>query len=356
MTDAPAPEPPAPEPAAPAPATPAPGPARLDPAARPYVDALAAAFPDLGGAVTDAAEARRILAAAPGSAAPPPAVGSVEDREVPGPDGAPPVPVRVYRPDPGRWPGPRPTVVFCHGGGWVLCDLDSHDRTVRALCRASGAVIVSVGYRRAPESRFPAAVLDAYAALRWAAGRVAELGGDPAALVVAGDSAGGNLAAGSALLARDRGGPALALQVLIYPCLDAAQDTASYRTAAEGAGEGFLTADHLRWFWEQYLGPGGDPADPLASPAAADPAGLPPAHVLTAGCDPLRDEGAAYVRALRAAGTAAELDHHPGMFHGFLALADVLPQARQAVRRLGGVISSTANHGKTSGGVGGTTG
>lgn len=209
--------------------------ARLDPAARPYVDALAAAFPDLGGAVTDAAEARRILAAAPVSAAPPPAVGSVEDREVPGPDGAPPVPVRVYRPDPGRWPGPRPTVVFCHGGGWVLCDLDSHDRTVRALCRASGAVIVSVGYRRAPESRFPAAVLDAYAALRWAAGRVAELGGDPAALVVAGDSAGGNLAAGSALLARDRGGPALALQVLIYPCLDAAQDTASYRTAAEGA-------------------------------------------------------------------------------------------------------------------------
>ncbi|MFE9843763.1 alpha/beta hydrolase fold domain-containing protein [Streptomyces goshikiensis] len=113
---------------------------------------------------------------------------------------------------------------------------------------------------------------------------------------------------------------------------------------------------HRRGFWEQYLGPGGDPADPLASPAVADPAGLPPAHVLTAGCDPLRDEGAAYVRALRAAGTEAELDHHPGMFHGFLALADVLPQARQAVRRLGGVISSTANDGKTSGGVGGATG
>ncbi|MFJ5023849.1 alpha/beta hydrolase fold domain-containing protein [Streptomyces goshikiensis] len=214
----------------PAPTAPAPGPARLDPAARPHVDALAAAFPDLGGAVTDAAQARRILAAAPGSAAPPPAVGSVEDREVPGPDGAPPVPVRVYRPDPGRWPGPRPTAVFCRGGGCVLCDLDSHDRTVRALCRASGAVVVSVGCRRAPESRFPAAVLDAYAALRWAAGRVAEPGGDPAALVVAGDSAGGNLTAGSALLARGRGGPALALQVLIYPCLDAAQDTASYRT------------------------------------------------------------------------------------------------------------------------------
>ncbi|MCX4524527.1 MULTISPECIES: alpha/beta hydrolase [unclassified Streptomyces] len=336
-----------------APALASPAGTGLDPAARPYVDALAAAFPDLGGAVTDAVEARRILAAAPKPSGPPPVVGSVEDRVVPGPDGAPPVPVRVYRPDPRRWPGPRPTVVFCHGGGWVLCGLDSHDRTVRALCRASGAVIVSVDYRRAPEHRFPAALLDAYAALRWAAGRVAELGGDPAALVVAGDSAGGNLAVGSALLARDLGGPAVALQVLVYPCLDAARDSGSYRTNAEGY---FLTAAHLRWFWEQYLGPGGDPADPLASPAAADPAGLPPAHVVTAGCDPLRDEGAAYVRALRAAGTRADLDHHPGMFHGFLALADVLPQAREAMRRLGGVINSMANDGKTSGGVGGTTG
>ncbi|MBT2456707.1 alpha/beta hydrolase [Streptomyces sp. ISL-86] len=327
------------------------GPDRLDPAARPYADALAACFPDLGGAVTDAGEARRILAAAPASTAPPLAVGSVEDREIPGPAGAPPVPVRVYRPDPGA--AARPTVVFCHGGGWVLCDLDSHDGTVRALCRASGAVVVSVGYRRAPEARFPAALLDAYAALCWAADHVDELGGDPAALVVAGDSAGGNLAAGSLLLARERGGPAVALQVLIYPCLDAAQDSESYRINADGY---FLTAAHMRWFWEQYLGPGADGGHPLASPLSADPAGLPPAHVVTAGCDPLRDDGTAYVRALRAAGTEAEQDHYPEMFHGFLALAGVLPQARQAMARLGGAIHSTACDGKTSGEIGGGAG
>ncbi|WP_405495655.1 alpha/beta hydrolase [Streptomyces sp. NBC_00096] len=326
---------------------------RLDPAARPYVDAMTAFFPDLGGAVTDAAEARRILAAVPASAGPPAAVGAVEDREVPGPPGAPPVPVRVYHPDPERWPGPRPTVVFCHGGGWVLCDLDSHDATVRALCRASGAVFVSVDYRRAPEERFPAAVHDAYAALCWAGEHIAELGGDPGALMVAGDSAGGNLAAASVLLARERGGPAVALQVLIYPALDAARDTGSHRSNAEGY---FLTAAHLRWFWEQYLGPDGDGGHPLASPLRGDPCGLPPAHVLVAGCDPLRDEGEAYHHQLIRSGVPSVLDSHPGMFHGFLALAGVLPQAGQALARLGGVIDSVHGNGKTSGGTRGDAG
>ncbi|MET9853786.1 alpha/beta hydrolase [Streptomyces sp. NPDC006450] len=325
---------------------------RLDPAARPYADALASLFPDLGGRVTDAGEARRILAAVPATARPA-VVGAVEDREVPGPAGAPPVPVRVYHPDPDRRPGPRPTVVFCHGGGWVLGDLDSYDATARALCRASGAVLVSVDYRRAPESRFPAAVHDAYAALCWAAAHLDELGGDPAALVVAGDSAGGNLAAASSLLARECGGPAVALQVLIYPCLDAARDTGSYRSNAAGY---FLTAAHLRWFWEQYLGPDGDGGDPLASPLAADPRGLPPAYVVAAGCDPLRDEGEAYHRGLLASGVRSVLDSHPGMFHGFLALAGVLPEARQALARLGEAIESTHKNGKTSGETGGDAG
>ncbi|MCJ0875695.1 alpha/beta hydrolase [Streptomyces sp. AP-93] len=328
---------------------------RLDPAARPYADALASLFPDLGGRVTDADEARRILAAVPRTARAA-VVGAVEDREVPGPAGAPPVPVRAYYPDPERWPGPRPTVVFCHGGGWVLGDLDSYDATARALCRASGAVLVSVDYRRAPEARFPAAVHDAYAALCWAGAHLDELGGDPAALVVAGDSAGGNLAAASLLLARDDRayeGPAVALQVLIYPCLDAARDTGSYRSNAEGY---FLTAAHLRWFWEQYLGPDGDGGDPLASPLAADPRGLPPAYVVVAGCDPLRDEGEAYHRRLLGAGVRSALDFHPGMFHGFLALAEVLPEARQALARLGGVIDSTHENGKTSGETGGAAG
>ncbi|MFJ3923086.1 alpha/beta hydrolase [Streptomyces sp. NPDC090022] len=328
---------------------------RLDPRARPFVRALSAFFPDLGGAVTDAAEARRILAAVPPSAAPPPEVGSVADRMVPGPPGAPPVPVRIYRPDPLRWPGPRPTVVFTHGGGFVLCDLDTYDATVRTLCRTAGAVVVSVDYRRAPEHRFPAAVLDAHAALCWAGAHLGDLGGHPGALVVAGDSAGGNLAAAALLHAAGagRGGPRVALQALVYPTLDAARTGDSHRRNAEGF---YLTATHLRWFWEQYLGPGADGADPLASPLNAAPellAGLPPAHVVVAGCDPLADDGVAYHRLLQANGVPSVLDLHPGMFHGFLALSPVLPAAAQAMERLGGAIASMANDGKTFGGAGG---
>lgn len=199
-------------------------------------------------------------------------------------------------------------MVFCHGGGWVLGDLDRYDATARALCRASGAVLVSVDYRRAPEARFPAAVHDAYAALCWAGAHIEELGGDRAALVVAGDSAGGNLAAASSLLARERGGPAVALQVLIYPCLDAAQDAGSYRSNAEGY---FLTSAHLRWFWEQYLGPGGDGGHPLASPLVADPRGLPPAYVVVAGCDPLRDEGRPTTTGCSAPGSVRPLTPTP---------------------------------------------
>ncbi|MFC9582456.1 alpha/beta hydrolase [Streptomyces yangpuensis] len=326
---------------------------RLDPAALPYADALAASFPDLGRGVTRADEARRILAAAPRPSGGPPRVGAVADRTVPGPPGAPPVPVRIYRPDPGRWPGPRPTVVFCHGGGWVLCDLDTHDTLARHLTRAAGAVVVSVDYRRAPEHRFPAAVEDAHAALCWAGAHVDGLGGDPGALVVAGDSSGGNLAAASLLLARERGGPAVALQALVYPALNAAQDSGSYRSAAEGC---FLTAAHMRWFWEQYLGPGGDGRHPLASPLRADPAGLPPAHLVVAGCDPLLDDGRAYHRRLTRSGIRSVLDGHPGMFHGFLGLAGVLPQACEALARLGGAISSTLMNGKTFGEAGGDAG
>ncbi|MGW8726784.1 alpha/beta hydrolase [Streptomyces sp. NPDC055808] len=306
---------------------------RLAPAARRWADVLASVFPDVGGTVTDAVEARRILARAPSSPGAPPAVGSVTDRSVPGPAGAPDLPVRVYRP---AAPGPAPTVVYLHGGGWVLGGLDLYDRTCRALCRASGAVLVSVDYRLAPEARFPAPAEDAYAALLWAGRHLQDLGGAAGPLVVAGDSAGGNLAAAAALLARDRQGPPLALQALVYPALDAARGTASYRANGQGY---YLTAAHLRWFWAQYLGPRGDGGHPLASPLRADLTGLPPAYVVTAGCDPLCDEGRAYVRALRAAGVAAVGDHCPGMFHGFVGLADVLPEGRAALTRLAAAIA-----------------
>lgn len=186
---------------------------RLAPGARPFMEALAGIFPDVGGTVTDVAEARRILAAAPRQPFPPRQVREVTELAVTGPPGAPELPVRVYRP---YADGPRPTVVFLHGGGWVLCGLDTHDRRVRTLCAGAGAVVVSADYRLAPEVRFPAPVEDAYAAVCWAADRLAApaagrdgdvLGGDPEALVVAGDSAGCSLAAAASLMARDRAAP-----------------------------------------------------------------------------------------------------------------------------------------------------
>ncbi|WP_224058948.1 alpha/beta hydrolase fold domain-containing protein [Streptomyces kanamyceticus] len=334
-----------------------PTPDRLAPGARPLVDALAAAFPDLGGTVTDAAQARRILDAGARSSRPskpPLAVGSVVDRVVPGPGGgAPDLPVRIYLPDPEACPGPRPTVVFFHGGGYTLCGLGSHDATARGLCARAGAAVVSVAYRLAPEHRFPAAADDAYAALCWSAREVASLGGDPGALVTAGDSSGGGLATVAALRARDREGPAVALQVLIYPVLDAGQDTASYRENAEGY---FLTAAHMRWFWQQYLGPDGDGTHPHASPLRAEPAGLPPAHLVTAGCDPLRDEGIAYARRLRAAGVPVTHGHHPEMFHGFLGFPGLLDEAETAVAAVAEAIASTAEGRKNSGEGGGCAG
>ncbi|MFI1675577.1 alpha/beta hydrolase [Streptomyces sp. NPDC020607] len=279
------------------------------------------------------------------------------DRTIPGPPGAPRLPVRLYMPAPETDPrpaAPRPTVVFFHGGGYVLCGLDSHDATVRALAARSGAVVVSVAYRLAPEHRFPAAVDDAYAALCWAAGESAALGGDPDAVVTAGDSSGGGLAAAVALRARDEGGPAIALQVLLYPLLDAAQDTASYRENAHGY---FPTAAHLRWFWQQYLGADGQGEHPHASPLrAADLHGLPPAYIVTAGCDPLRDEGLAYAARLRAAGGQVTTDHHPHMFHGFLGFPEVLPDAVRAMTGAAEAIGSTGGRRKNSGGSGGGAG
>lgn len=326
---------------------------RLAPDARPLVDALSAAFPDLGGTVTDAAEARRILAATPSTGKAPPPVGAVEDRTVPGPAGAPDLPVCVYRPEGAA--RHRPTVVFFHGGGYTICGLDTHDATARRLCAESGAVVVSVAYRLAPEDRFPAAAEDAYAALCWAAAEAGAggLGGDPGAVVTAGDSSGGGLATVAALMARDRSGPAVALQVLIYPVLDAGQDSASYTSKASGY---FLTAAHMRWFWEQYLGPDGDGTHPYASPLRAGLAGLPPAHIVTAGCDPLCDEGRAYAARLRSAGVAVTEGHHPGMFHGFLGFPQLLREARSALTDVAEAVALTVSDRKNGGDVGGNTG
>jgi acetyl esterase len=221
---------------------------------------------------------------------------------------------------------PAPVVVYLHGGGWVLCGLETHDTGCRTLADRLGAVVISVDYRRAPEDQFPAAAEDSYAATVWAAGQARELGGDPARMVVAGDSAGGNLAAAVALMARDRGGPAIAYQLLVYPVIDVARNTMSYRENATGY---YLTAQHMQWYWEQYLGPA-DGHDPYASPIYADLAGLPPALIVTAEHDPLRDEGEAYAEALQRAGVDATARRYAGMFHGFFNMTEHLAGARDA--------------------------
>ncbi|MGW0736448.1 alpha/beta hydrolase [Streptomyces sp. NPDC002851] len=312
---------------------------RLAPETRALVDMITDVFPDLGGTVTDAAEARRILATLPKPPWGPPEVGSVEDRTIPGLEGDPDIPVRIYLPDPAAAPGPRPTVVFLHGGGFAIGSLDSHDGTARHLCRESGAAVVAVDYRLAPEHPFPAGLRDAWAALEWTAAHVGELGGDPGALVVAGDSAGGNLAAVLAQTARDRGGPALALQVLVYPATDMGREWPSYTRNGTGY---FLSIAHMRWFEQQYLAPGTERTHPQVSPLRGDLRGLPPAHVVTAGCDPLCDEGLAYAERLRHAGVPVTEGHFPAMFHGFFGFAELIPEARTAVQEAAAAIAATA--------------
>jgi acetyl esterase len=241
-------------------------------------------------------------------------VARVEDWTIPGPGLG--VPARVFTPSGGV--RPYPILVFFHGGGWVFGTLDTHSDICRTLCHRSGSLVVSVDYRRAPEHRFPAALEDCCAAVQWCADHAAEIGGDPTRLAVAGDSAGGNLAAAAALRFRDEGGPALALQVLIYPVTNCAFDTASYHQYAAGYG---LTRDMMRFFWKSYLSSPTDANHPTASPLqAADLAGLPPALVLTAQYDVLRDEGEAYAARLAQAAVPVRCTRYLEMNHGFVQL------------------------------------
>jgi acetyl esterase len=251
-------------------------------------------------------------------------VAHVENRTIPGPAGE--LPVRVYRPEADA---PLPVLVFYHGGGWVIGSLETHDGTCRELASQAGCVVVSVDYRLAPEHRHPAAADDCYAALTWVAENAAEVGGDPSRLAVGGDSAGGNLSAVVALLARERGGPALALQLLIYPVTDADFETASYGENAEGY---LLTRDAMLWFWDHYVPDPADRALATAAPLRADDlSGLPAALVLTAEFDPLRDEGEAYARRLEEAGVRVTATRYDGMIHGFFAMGALVPPARKAV-------------------------
>ena len=256
-----------------------------------------------------------------------PAVKVTEQR-VQGPDGGADIPVRVYTPDGDGGTDGWPVVVMFHGGGFIAGSPDSHDGGARELCAQAEAIVVSVDYRLAPEHKFPAAAEDCYAALQWAAAHARELGGDPTRLAITGDSAGGNLAAAVALMSRDRGGPPIALQALVYPVIDPACDSISAKANAEGY---LLTTASMQWMWSQYVNGAADYANPYAAPVkAASLAGLPPALVITAEFDPLRDEGEAYGRAMAAAGVPVTISRYDGMIHGFASCFDVTPRARDA--------------------------
>ena len=292
----------------------------LDPQARAIVDTLAVVFPDLGGTVTDAVHAREILDLAPNLPVLVP-LPSVVDRTIPGPDGAPGIPVRIYRPVADQ-DTVTPGVVFFHGGGFSICTVAIYDNFCRDIARSTGATVVSVEFRLAPETPYPGGLEDAYAATAWVAEHAAELRVDPARLAVAGDSGGGNFAAVVSLMARDRAAlgqqsPKIAVQLLVYPSVDLA-DGAGYPSREENATGFFLTAKHMAWFHEQYV-QAADVTDPYMSPIKApDHSVLPHAVIVTAEHDPLRDEGDAYAAKLAAAGVT--VDHFPveGMFHGFL--------------------------------------
>lgn len=257
----------------------------------------------------------------PGTVAEP--VANVIDTTLAGFAGA--IPVRVYTP---AGDGPFPMLLFYHGGGFVICNLETHDALARVLCNVLGAVVVSVDYRLAPEHRFPAAADDAFAALRGAVANAAQWNADASRIIVAGDSAGGNLAAVTCLMARDRSGPAIAAQLLFYPMIDAACDSASYSENATGY---VLEAARLRWFWQQYLASSADGLLPYASPIRADARALPPAFIVTAQYDVLRDEGIAYAAHLRGAGVAVEHQHVDGQIHGFVSYLETVPAARATI-------------------------
>ncbi|TDH56014.1 alpha/beta hydrolase [Mycobacterium talmoniae] len=295
----------------------------LDTMQRELAARMSAAFASILTGDGDAVQVRASLTASRRPAVPVP-VDRVVQQRIPGPGGD--LSVRIYHPL-GADSGALPVLIYFHGGGFVLCDLDSHDSCCRRLTNGAGAVVVSVDYRLAPESPFPAAVDDAWAAVQWVADHLGELGGDPDRLAVAGDSAGGNLAAVTAMLARDRGGPRLAFQLLIYPVVDQRRKTS---TGSPHTASGVLTAEHMQWFTQQYLGPDGDRSDVRASPILGEMAGLPPAHIVTGGLDPLCEEGEQYAQRLRAAGVPATVARYERGFHGFFNLADHLPAARQA--------------------------
>lgn len=299
----------------------------VNPQAQVVLDMMAATGFKLVG---DPVAVREMLALTPRPQGEP--VASVEDRTIPA-NGAQ-IPVRIYRPESG--PAVKPALVWFHGGGWVIGSLDGSDFGCRIMANASGCTVISVDYRLAPEYKFPTAVDDCLAVTKWVAENGPELGVDGARIAVGGDSAGGNLAAVVSQLARDGGGPAIAFQALVYPVTNYDFSTDSYRDNAEGY---LLERDSMEWFWGHYLRSEADGASTKASPLRhTNLAGLPPAIVLTAEFDPLRDEGEAYAERMRAAGVPVEARRYDGQIHGFFA-NPAIDDGSEAARHVGKAVA-----------------
>lgn len=309
---------------------------KLDPAVRQLLEAAEAeGNPPLESFSPEEARKLAIESLKTAGGTPEP-VRSIENLRIPGPDCE--IPIRIYTPDA---PAPRPALVYFHGGGWVVCDLDTHDVVCTAIAHRAGAVVIAVDYRLAPEHKFPAAVTDSYAATAWVASNAKRLGIDPKRISVGGDSAGGNLAAVVSLKSRDQDGPAIELQVMVYPVTDLSSfATPSYQEFGENH---YLTKSEMEWFRDHYLRSMEDARDPHASPLLVlDLSGLPPALIITAECDPLRDEGEAYAKRLANDGVAVTYTCYPGMIHPFFSLSGAIPQAFDAIQQVANAVAGLA--------------
>jgi acetyl esterase len=302
-------------------------PTALDPQMKIILDTFNAAGPMFLRAETAEQARAKLRALIEANLISPPAIYRVEDRHIAGADGQ--IAARVYTPEGSP---PMGVLVYFHGGGWVLGDLESHDHVCRALANGAGCVVVSIDYRLAPEHVFPAGAEDCYAATKWVSENAAALGADASRMAVGGDSAGGNLAAVVSMMARDRGGPAINFQLLIYPVTDCALDTPSQK---EFAADGYaLSRADMEWFWKNYLDPGVEKNNPYACPLRAkNLKGLPPALVLTASHDPLRDEGERFAERLITAGVKVTCTRYEGVTHAFVSLADALDKGKEGLRQ-----------------------
>jgi acetyl esterase len=313
----------------------------LDPQVALYLQELAKMSAEPSPELSLAEQRRQSELTALEEAGEPETVATVADRTIPGPAGD--IPLRIYTPE-GN--GPFPVLIYFHPGGWVFGSIASSDPVCRALAKHTPCIVVSVGYRLAPEHKFPAAPEDCYTATKWIAAHAHEINADPQRIAVGGDSAGGNLTAAATLMARDRHGPALCFQVIIYGETDYYEpETDSYTTYANGYG---LTRDDMIWFWQQYLAHKEDGIHPYASPLrAADLSNLPPALIITAEYDPVRDEAELYARRLQESGVPVQLSRYNGMIHGFFRMFALFDQSKSALTEVTTALATAFTLAKT---------